>query len=538
MFSILKNLNPNKAKGPDKIHGLVLKNCAKSVSKPLSLLFKKTYDCGTIPEEWKTALIVPVHKKGSKSDVKNYRPISLTCIVMKVMERIVRDEIMNRCGHLIDTRQHGFLQNKSCTTQLVDFCDSLALSLNKNIRSDVIYFDFAKAFDSVNHDLILTKLKSLFSIDSLLLQFIKSYLQGRKQAVVVGGSTSSYLPVVSGVPQGSILGPTLFVLFLNDITSGLDSETNITMYADDTKIWRQLTEYNDHLQLQKDIDYLLDWSVRNKMKFHPLKCKVLMVSRFNPPLVDTLPCIQFFYYLGGSLLDYTDSEKDLGILMNRTQNFTEHSDYLYSRANQRFGLLKRTCHFINSAAKRRILYLSMVRSIFEHCPVVWRPSSESSVNKLENIQKRAIKWINQDSGYVSYSSNKLLYFTHCRQLNILPVQYRFDFHDLKLFHLIVHKLSSITLPSYLHFFNGSSRLRFTHLDHLSLVSDIVPYGARCSSSKRGFSHSYFYRTHLSWNRLPLSLREIIRPSEFKCKLLQFIWKEFVICTSDSESDGE
>ena len=139
---------------------------------------------------------------------------------------------------------------------------------------------------------------------------------------------------------------------------------------------------------------------------------------------------------------------------------------------------------------------------------------------------------------MSYSSNKLLYFTHCRQLNILPVQYRFDFHDLKLFHLIVHKLSSITLPSYLHFFNGSSRLRFTHLDHLSLVSDIVPYGARCSSSKRGFSHSYFYRTHLSWNRLPLSLREIIRPSEFKCKLLQFIWKEFVICTSDSESDGE
>ena len=141
MFSILKNLNPNKAKGPDKIHGLVLKNCAKSVSKPLSLLFKKTYDCGTIPEEWKTALIVPVHKKGSKSDVKNYRPISLTCIVMKVMERIVRDEIMNRCGHLIDTRQHGFLQNKSCTTQLVDFCDSLALSLNRNIRSEVIYFE-------------------------------------------------------------------------------------------------------------------------------------------------------------------------------------------------------------------------------------------------------------------------------------------------------------------------------------------------------------------------------------------------------------
>ena len=538
VFSILSDLNPNKALGPDKIHGLVLKNCARKISKPLSLLFTKSYYSGDIPDEWKLALVVPVHKKGSKSDVTNYRPISLTCIIMKVMEKIVRDEIMTRCGHMIDHRQHGFLQNKSCTTQLVDFCDSLALSLNNNIRSDVIYFDFAKAFDSVNHDLILLKLKSFFSIDSLLLQFIMSYLKGRKQAVVVGGSTSSFLPVLSGVPQGSILGPTLFVLFLNDITSGLDSKTNITMYADDTKIWRQMAGYNDHLQLQKDIDFLLDWSIRNKMKFHPSKCKVLMISRFNPPLVDELPCIQYFYYLGNSLLNYTDSEKDLGIMMNRTQNFTEHTNFLYSRANQRFGLLKRTCHFIDSAAKRRILYLTMVRSIFEHCPVVWRPSSISSVNKLESIQKRAIKWINQDLSNVSYSSDKLLYFTHCKQLSILPVQYRFDFHDLKLFHLIVHKFSSIKLPTYLHFYNGSSRLRFTHLDHLSLITDTVPTGARSSESKRGFANSYFYRTHLSWNRLPLSLREIIRPSEFKCKLLQFIWEEFVNSTPDTELEDD
>ena len=298
VFSILKNINPNKAMGPDKIHGLVLKNCAKSISNPLSLLFSKSYYCGVIPDEWKAALVVPVHKKGSKSDVANYRPISLTCIVTKTMEKIVRDELMNRCDHMIDSRQHGFLQNKSCTTQLVDFCDSLALSLNNNISSDVIYFDFAKAFDSVSHDLILHKLKTLYSIDSFLLQFIMIYLKDRQQAVVISSSTSSFLPVLSGVPQGSILGPTLFVLFLNDITSGLDKETKILMYADDTKIWRQINEYDDHLQLQKDVHYLLDWSVRNKMKFHPSKCKVLMISRFNPPLLDVLPCVQFFYSMG------------------------------------------------------------------------------------------------------------------------------------------------------------------------------------------------------------------------------------------------
>ena len=127
---------------------------------------------------------------------------------------------MLRSGHFIDNRQHGFLPSKYCNTQLVDFFDSLALSLYKNIRSDVIYFDFAKAFDSVNHDLILLKLKTLFLIDGCLLQFIKAYLKDRKQAVVIGRSSSTFLPVLSGVPQGSILGPTHFVLFLDDITQG------------------------------------------------------------------------------------------------------------------------------------------------------------------------------------------------------------------------------------------------------------------------------------------------------------------------------
>ena len=173
----------------------------------------------------------------------------------------------------IDNNQHGFLPSKSCNTQLVDFCDSLAFSLYKNIRSDVIYFDFAKAFDSANHDLILLKLKTLFLIDGCLLQFIKAYVKDRKQAVVVGRSSSTFLPVLSlsGVPQGSILGPTLFVLFLNDITLRIDKDTNIVMYADDTK----MDSLSDHLHLQRDIDYLFDWALKNKMKLHPSKCKVL-----------------------------------------------------------------------------------------------------------------------------------------------------------------------------------------------------------------------------------------------------------------------
>ena len=241
---------------------------------------------------------------------------------------------------------------------------------------------------------------------------------------------SSELPVLSGVPQGSILGPTIFVLFLNDIVSGIHDGTNILMYADDTKIWRQMDSYDDHITLQLDIDYLHDWSLNNKMKFHPSKCKVLMVSKFNPPLINDLPFVQFYYKMGNDLLNYAESEKDLGITINRTLNFTEHANILYSKANQRLGLLKRTCHFIHSLTKKRALYLAMARSIFEHCPTVWRPSSNTAINRLENIQKRAVKWINSDYS-ISFSSNNLLYYTHCKQLDVLPIRYRFDFHDLK-----------------------------------------------------------------------------------------------------------
>ena len=172
------------------------------------------------------------------------------------------------------------------------------------------------------------------------------------------------------------------------------------MYADDTKIWREIHGYEDHFILQNDINSLLDWAVRNCMNFHSSKCKAFGISRCMPTLLSHLPFTTYYYTLGlNNFIDYYEHETDLGIIMNKTLNFTAQSEKLYSTANQRFGLLKRTCHFVNNYRMRRVLYLSIVRSIFENCPYVWKPSSESAINKLECLQKRAFKWINHGEHY-------------------------------------------------------------------------------------------------------------------------------------------
>ena len=193
----------------------------------------------------KKANVVPIHKKGDKGDIMNYRPISLTCIVAKLMERITQDKLLIRTREQLNEHQHGFLTNKSCTTNLIDLTDSINTALHCKIGGDIIYFDFQKAFDTVRHDLILMKLKNQFNINGYLLRFISSYLKGRTQRVVLKNSYSTFKPVDSGVPQVSILGPILFLLFINHIADGINPGTNISQYADDTKLWRAMNSERD-----------------------------------------------------------------------------------------------------------------------------------------------------------------------------------------------------------------------------------------------------------------------------------------------------
>ena len=537
IYHLLSKINSNKAKGPDAIHGKILKFCAASLAYPLSVIYRISYNTGSIPREWKLANVVPIHKKGRKEDIENYRPISLTCLVMKTFERLLKDKILLLTHHMLDERQHGFLSKKSCTTNMAGFCDSLALSLNDCVRTDIIYFDFSKAFDSVNHDILLHKLKYFYNLDGRLLKFITNYLCDREQQVVIGNSTSTRKAVLSGVPQGSILGPILFVLFINDLPKGLSHGTELALYADDTKIWRRVLTENDHISLQRDIDYLYRWSIENKMNFHPLKCKVVSVANRPPALLGILPNIQYFYTLGDNTLDYSESEKDLGVDINSNLNFSEQCDRLLSKANQQFGLTKRTCHFVNDTKRKRALFLSLVRSQFEHCSPIWRPLNNTMAEKFECFQKKCIKWILSEE-YVHYSHE--IYIHKCRQVRLLPLMKRFEFNDLVLLYKIIYKLIPLQLPFYLTFFDGNSRLRSCHLDTLSLVSDIRPKTNAITATNKNspLYKSFFYRAHLLWNTVPFDIRNIKEYSKFRNEIIKFLWKSVLddLTASDEHDD--
>ena len=521
--SILSALNVNKAQGPDGINGAVLKHCSDSLVYPLSKMFNLVYNVGCIPSEWKTSNVVPVHKKDDKSDIENYRPISLISLVMKVFERVLYEELLNRTEDKIDPRQHGFLRNKSCNTNLLSFTNSVAFTLHDKIGVDVVYFDFAKAFDTVTHDLILNKLKNQYKIDGNLLKLFVNYLQGRKQRVILDNSSSEYIDVLSGVPQGSILGPLLFILFINDIYMGLDNDTNIGLYADDTKIWRNIYSEHDCAILQKDINTLYDWSIKNRMHFHPEKCKILQIHNNEPLCTKLLPLAKHHYFINGEFIEFIECQRDLGVLVNSRFKWDDHQQKVLNKAHQMLGITKRTCHFIIDRRKRRSLYLSLVRSQFEHCSSIWRPNTDTEISIFEKLQKKAVKWIFNEQ---NYHYDVEVYLNRCSQLKITPMSTFFDIRDLILFHKIVYERIPISLPTFIKPYTGYGRLRNANLDSQSFISDAFS-NVLNSSSRSPFYKSFFHKVLHTWNRLPFLIRSIPNEPQFKHKVTDFLWSEIL-----------
>ena len=272
---LLKELKPHKSPGPDGIHPLILKNCADTLAISICKIFNMSFSLGKIPDCWKQADIIPLHKKGAKNNCKNYRPVSLTSILCKVCEKIARQHLEEFwiTKDIFISNQFGFMKGKSCLSQLLTVFHDWAHNRNSGLPTDVVFLDFTKAFDSVPHERLLLKLHA-YGIRDPLLSWVRSFLTNRQQRVVLRGHYSSWTAVVSGVPQGTVLGPILFLIYINDIMRNVESQSKL--FADDMKVYRALRNVHEDTQiLQDDLNALEQWSTDWQLCFNTTKCEVM-----------------------------------------------------------------------------------------------------------------------------------------------------------------------------------------------------------------------------------------------------------------------
>jgi len=268
-------------------------------------LYYSSMNEGDVPLDWRSANVTPSFKKGSRNQPENYRPVSLSQL-SKVMESVIRDVITEHLDRykLIRDSQHGFRRRRSCTTNILEFLGVVTNVVNQKGNVDVIFLDFTKAFDRVPHRRLLAKLQS-HRIDGKVVRWAASWLTGRKQRVCIYGSSSHWADVLSGIQQGSVLGPLLFLIFINDLED--DIMNVILKFADDIKILRKVTNTTDGLRLQQDLNRLCDWADKWQMEFNIAKCKTMHTGSGS---------IEYDYSMEGHPFDVVTTEKDLGVLIS------------------------------------------------------------------------------------------------------------------------------------------------------------------------------------------------------------------------------
>ena len=375
--------------GPDKIGPRILQANADVLCAPLAVVFRKSLEEGVVPDDWRKGKITPIFKSGSRMTPGNYRPVSLTSIACKIMESIIKDNMLLHLikFELIKESQHGFMTSKSCQTNLIDYLNTLTKLVDQGYDVDVIYLDFAKAFDKVPHQRLLLKLEA-HGISGKVVRWIESWLTDRSQRVVLNGSASEWLPVSSGVPQGSVLGPICFVIFINDLDDVLDLVGGfVSKFADDTKYGRVIRNDEDRQRMQRDIDKLLQWADTWQMQFNYKKCKIMHFGGKNP---------HYNYCMGGfapagTVLEVVTEEKDIGVVVSNTLKPSAQCAKAAKKANAILGQMSRAFHYRDNVFVR--LYKSYVRPHLEFAVQAWSPWFVKDIELLERVQRRAVNMV-------------------------------------------------------------------------------------------------------------------------------------------------
>ena len=379
----LKRLTSGKSPGCDDIRPSVLKQCSEALCKPLCDLFQHSLDSGKLPKEWKRAIVSPIFKGGNRQNAASYRPVALLPVVSKVLESLVDDHIRQHLDstQILHGAQHGFRKGRSCVTNLLSAWNDWTLCWDLSVPVHVIFLDFAKAFDTVQHDLLLHKISQV-GIAGPLLPWLEDYLDGREFCTKVNRIRSSWHSSASGVSQGSILGPLMFLIFINDLPCRLNSPA--LLYADDVKIWRAIKSTEDSNRLQTDLESLEDWALVNGMAFNLKKCKVVQLRTCRPQNAS--------YSLCNDNLCCVTSERDLGLVLTEKLDTSVNYTGDVARAYAVIHFAHRQLGALTPELFLR-LYKTYVRPHLEVHNVVAPPLLRKDINRLERVQRRATKGV-------------------------------------------------------------------------------------------------------------------------------------------------
>ena len=502
----INEISENSACGDKDIPALILKKCKNSISYPILLIWQESISSGHVPEIYKKQIITPVHKKASKAEPANYRPIALTSHIIKIFERIIRKQLVAHLerNNLICSNQHGFRKHRSCLTQLLAHIDLILQNLQNGMDTDVIYLDYAKAFDKVDHQILLEKLYS-YGVRGKLLVWINSYLTNREQTVVINGEHSTPAKVISGVPQGTVLGPVMFILYLNDLTSCIKHSV-VSSFADDTRLKKSISIVNDTHLLQEDLNSAISWSERNNMQLHQSKFELISHATGQSNLLSELPfSTQHKEYVtaDGSTITPQCKVRDLGITISEDLSWSPHINNI---TNEGKKIVSWTLSVFRdrSADTMLPLYTSFVRSRLEYCSPLWNPSKVEDIMKLESSQRTFTSRVSE--------VRHLPYWERLRSLNLMSLQRRRERYNLIHMYKIINNLAPNDLS-----------LKFCETSRRGICCKIPPLVKHCKLKHQTmFDESFAVYGGRLWNLLPPVIKSKRTLDSFKAALTKYI----------------
>ena len=495
VYKKLKAINERKAGGLDKILCKLLRISAEIVAPSLTQIFNKTISTSIFPTDWKLARVTPIFKKGKKDDMNNYRPISVISVVAKIFEKFTFEQLYEYLNNnnLISASQSGFRSLHSTLTALIEATDNWSINIDKGLLNGVIFIDLKKAFDTIDHAILLRKLR-IYGVDENGIKFFESYLSNRSQRYCVNGELSETAKITCGVPQGTNLGPLLFLIYINDLPNCLD-RASPRMFADDTNISIAANSVTELEQIiNSELKNLHQWLLANRLSLNVAKTEFMIIGSRQRLLVHDNEHIRI--EIDGKTIKRVNETKSLGLQIDEHLTWARHVENISKKIASAIGALKRIRQFIDTNTALKI-YGKLMQPHFDYCSSVWDGLNITLNDKLQKLQNKAARVITKSQ----YDASSRYLFSKLGWDNLLTRRKK---HKAILMFKTINDLT----PFYLHelFESRSTGYNLRNSEHTLFVPK-----PRTNYGKRSFSYS----GAVLWNDLPQNVRTTCSLSQFK-----------------------